>query len=134
MFSAQLIHDPESAVATNLEQSILKLNALMKAGNNDTRWEYNISNAAKDLEEQYHADFIRYLANPAGYKTENTGNINQEIEQHILKSMPEEGKATIPADLEQRYTCVKSGNDFNILVENISLNEEEHDEKHPHPN
>ena len=127
MFQAQLIHDPESAVAKTLEQSILKLNALMKTGNADTKWGHNISHACKDLDEQYQHDFIRYLANPGGFTQE--GDSNQQIEDIITKSIPSEGRAFIPEDLEQQYTCVKEGDNFNILVENISNYEK--DEKNP---
>jgi hypothetical protein len=128
MFTAQLIHDPESAVAKTLDQSILKLNAMMKNGNADTRWSHNITNSAKDLDEKYHHDFIRYLANPGGFTQE--GNSNQQLEDMISKSLPDDAKAFIPEDLEQRYTSVQQGDNFNILVENISLNDEE-DEKNP---
>ena len=127
MFSAQLIHDPESAVAKTLDQAVLKLDALMKQGNADTKWGYNISNACKDLDEKFHHDFIRYLANPGGVT--QSGNANQEIEDLIAKTLPDDAKAFIPGDLQQRYTSVQEGDNFNILVENLSINED--DEKHP---
>ena len=38
MFAAQIIHDPENAVAKTLEQAILKLDALNKMGNAQARW------------------------------------------------------------------------------------------------
>jgi len=129
MFSAQIIHDPESAVAKTLPQAIQKLDALMKRGNANSRWGHNISNSAKDLEEVYHHDFIRYLANPAGY-TQN-GNCNQQIEDMITKTIPPEGKAFIPEDLEQRYTSVKKGSNYDILVENLTLEDSSDDEKNP---
>lgn len=129
MFTAQLLHDPEQAVATTLDQAILKLNSLMKKGHADTKWGFNIYNAAKDLKENFHHDFIRYLANPAGYSA--GGSINQEIENMILKTMPDEGKAIIPDDLQQRYVFSRKGDDYDILVQNVAESDEIDDEKHP---
>ena len=131
MFAAKLIHDPEEAVAKTLDQAILKLDALMKKGHADTKWGHNISHAAKDLEETYQQDFIRYLANPAGYAPD--GTINQDIED--MMTIPDEGKAFIPEELEQRYTITRKGTDFDILVENVHPDEDEKnpmcDEKNP---
>ena len=127
MFSAQLIHDPEQAIAKTLDQAILKLNALMKKGHADTKWGHNISHSAQDLEEKYHHDFIRYLANPAGYTAQ--GSVNQDIEDMVSKTLPEEGRAFVPEELEQRYTLSRKGGEFNILVENIKPDED--DEKNP---
>jgi hypothetical protein len=129
MFSAQLIHDPEEAVAKTLDEAILKLNALMKKGHADTQWGHNIAHSAKDLEEKYQHDFIRYLANPAGYNAK--GSVNQEIEDHVVKTIPPEGRAVVPQELMQRYTLKQNGVDFDILVENVPENEEDDDEKRP---
>jgi hypothetical protein len=129
MFSAQIIHDPESAVAKTLSQAIQKLDALMRCGNAAKQWGHNISHSAKDLEEVYHHDFIRYLANPAGYTQD--GNTNQQIEDMITKTIPQEGKAFIPKDLKQRYTSVQKGCNYDILVENLPLEDSSDDEKNP---
>ena len=134
MFAAKLIHDPEEAVAKTLDQAILKLDALMKKGHADTKWGHNIAHSAKDLEEKYHHDFIRYLANPAGYSQQ--GNVHQEIENMVVKTIPDEGKAFVPEELEQRYTLTRKGGDFDILVENVHPDEDEKnpicdDEKNP---
>ena len=133
MFSAQLIHDPEEAVAKTLDEAILKLNALMKKGHADTQWGHNIAHSAKDLEEKYQHDFIRYLANPAGYTQQ--GSVNQDIEDMIVKTLPEEGKAFVPEELEQTYTISRKGADYDILVQNVqNLNiksVDEDDEKRP---
>jgi hypothetical protein len=129
MFSAQLLHDPEQAVAKTLEQAILKLNALMKKGHADTKWGHNITHAAQHLEEKYQHDFIRYLANPAGYTQQ--GDINQKIEDSILKTLPENGRAFVPEELKQRYTMSRKGADFTILVENLTLDDNSDDEKSP---
>ena len=128
MFTAQLLHDPEQAVAKTLDQAILKLNALMKKGHADTKWGHNIAHSAKDLEQKYQHDFIRYLANPAGYTQQ--GSVNQDIEDMILKTLPEEGRAFVPKELEQTYTISRKGNDFDILVENLKSGDED-DEKRP---
>ena len=131
MFAAQIIHDPESAVAKTLEQAILKLDALNKMGNARARWGHNISNSCKDLPEEFHHDFIRYLANPGGY--EQTSNLNQELEDMVLKELPPEASTTIPEELEQTYTVTKKGNEYEILVENVKpgSDDDEHDEKNP---
>ena len=130
MFAAKLRHDPEGAVAKTLDQAIEKLNALMKMGNADIKWGYNISESCKDLEEQYQHDFIRYLANPGGFTP--VGNINQEIEALNLKTIPDDGKAGIPDDLVQTYTFTPCGQDFEVLVTN-STDAAQDDEKHPEP-
>ena len=123
MFTSQLIHDPEQAVAKTLDQAILKLNALMKKGHADTKWGHNISHSAKDLEEKYQHDFIRYLANPAGYTMQ--GSVNQDIEDMILKTLPEEGLAFVPKELEQTYTISRKGGDYDILVQNVQNDDDE---------
>jgi hypothetical protein len=128
MFSTQILHDPENAIARTLEHSILKLNALIKMGNAQARWGYNISNSCKDLPEEFHHDFIRYLANPGGYT--QTSNLNQEIEDLILKDLPSEASTEIPEDLEQTYTFTKKGNEYRVVVENVKpCSDDEHDEK-----
>ena len=139
MFAAQLRHDPERAVAKTLDQAIEKLDALMKMGNADVKWGYNISESCKDLEEQYHHDFIRYLANPGGF-SKTDSKICDEIEALNLKAIPDEGKAGIPDDLLQTYTFTPSGQDFEVLVTNstdAAQDDEKHpesdDEKHPQP-
>jgi hypothetical protein len=129
MFAAQILHDPENAVAKTLEHAILKLNALMKQGNADGRWGRNLAHSTMHLEEKYHHDFIRYLANPAGYKAE--GNIGQELEDIAAKTLPDEAKATIPSDLVQTYTLTRKGTDFDIVVENLKNTDLEDDEKNP---
>jgi len=131
MFAAKLRHDPEGAVAKTFDQAIEKLDALMKMGNADTRWGYNISNAAKDLEEQYHHDFIRYLANPGGF-TKADSTLCDELEALNVKSIPDEGKAGIPDDLMQTYTFIPTGQDFEVIVTN-STDAAQDDEKHPEP-
>ena len=130
MFAAQIIHDPEHAVATTLEHAILKLDALNKMGNAQARWGHNISNSCKDLPEEYHHDFIRYLANPGGYAQTND-DFNQSLEKLILKDLPPEASTHIPEDLQQTYTLTKKGDDYQIVVENVkdSDDNDEHDEK-----
>ena len=125
MFAAQIIHDPESAVAKTLEQTILKLNAMNKMGNAEARWGHNISHSCKDLPEEFHHDFVRYLANPGGYTV--TGNLNEELENMILKDLPAEASTEIPEELLQTYTITKKGDQYEILVQNVS--EDTHDEK-----
>ena len=129
MFATQILHDPETAVAKTLEQAILKLDALNKMGNAQAKWGHNISNSCKDLSEEYHHDFIRYLANPGGYT--QTNDLNQQIEEMILKDLPQEASTEIPEDLEQTYTITKKGDEYTILVENVTYsdNDDEHDEK-----
>jgi len=126
MFASQLRHDPVSAVATTLDQAIEKLHALMQMGNADIKWGFNISESCKDLEEKYHHDFIRYLANPAGYTQDQ--KFCNELEAINLKSIPQEGAAGIPDDLLQTYTFTKSGQDFEVLVTN-NTDDAQDDEK-----
>ena len=129
MFATQILHDPETAVAKTLEQAIMKLDAMNKMGNAQARWGHNISNSCKDLPEEYHHDFIRYLANPGGYT--QTSDLNQQIEDMILKDLPQEASTQIPDDLEQTYTITKKGDEYTILVENVTYsdNDDSHDEK-----
>ena len=130
MFAAQIIHDPENAVAKTLEQAILKLNAMNNMGNAEARWGHNISNSCKHLPEEFHHDFIRYLANPGGYT--QTSNLNEELEKLIVKDLPEEAGAAIPEDLQQTYSITKKGNEYDIIVENVKdsgSDDDEHDEK-----
>ena len=126
MFASKLRHDPVSAVATTLDQAIEKLHALMKMGNADVKWGFNISESCKDLEEKYHHDFIRYLANPAGYTQDQ--KFCNEIEAINLKSIPKEGTASIPEDLIQTYTFNQSGQDFDVIVTN-NTDDAQDDEK-----
>jgi hypothetical protein len=129
MFATQIIHDPETAVAKTLEQAILKLDAMNKMGHAQAKWGHNISNSCKDLPEEYHHDFIRYLANPGGYT--QTSDLNQQIEEMILKDLPKEASTNIPDDLEQTYTITKKGDEYTILVENVNSDNDDdsHDEK-----
>lgn len=130
MFAAQILHDPENAVAETLEQAIQKLDALMKQGNADARWGHNLAHSAKHLDEKFHHDFIRYLANPAGFIADG-GTIGQEVEDIAEKTLPPEAKAIIPNDLEQTYTLTRKGTDYDIVVENMKKTDLEDDEKNP---
>ena len=129
MFAAKIIHDPENATAKTLEQAIMKLDALNRQGNAQARWGHNIAISGQDLPEEFHHDYIRYLANPGGYT--QTSNLNQELEDLILKDLPAEASTSIPEDLLQTYTITKKGNDFQILVENVKPQDDDdsHDEK-----
>ena len=131
MFAAKLRHDPAGAVAKTLDQAVEKLNALMKMGSADVKWGYNISESCKDLEEKYQHDFIRYLANPAGF-SQTDSKLCDEIEALNLKEIPAEGQAGIPEDLVQTYTFTPSGQDFEVLVTN-NTDAAQDDEKHPEP-
>ena len=122
MFAAKLRTDPVSTTAKTLDQAVMKLDALMKMGNADTKWGFNISNAAKDLEEKYHHDFIRFLANPGGYKGNN--EVAKELETMNAKSIPAEGQAAIPEDLLQTYSFTQNGDDFDVMVTNADEDDE----------
>ena len=86
-----LINDPESYKATTLDQAIRKHNALMRQGNADLNWAKNIIDATKDLvTDSDQENFIRYLANPCGYKNQDS-KLFVTLENTIQEQMPKDG-------------------------------------------
>ena len=125
-----LLHDPDRYEAKTLEQAIQKLARLNEMHNARDRWGQNIYSASKDLDEKFHHDFIRYLANPAGFKGTPTGDKVESIE---VAKIPKEGLNRIDEEYTQQYKLIPRKNgDFDVFVTNVDTKLTlEEDEKVP---
>ena len=117
--------------AETFDQAVQKLFELNKVSHTRDDWGRNIFLATKDLKEEFQEKFIRYLANPAGFKPNE--KLCAEMEALEVSQLGPE-HPTVDMDKMQRYTLKQSKkHEYTVLVENVNV-EEEDDEKIPTAN
>ena len=121
-----LLHDPEHFEAATFDQAVQKLFELNKISNHRDDWGKNIYLATKNLKDEYKEKFIRYLANPAGFK--DNAKLCQEMEALEVSQLGPD-HPTIDMDKLQRYTLKQTkNNEYTVVVENVE-DDEQDDEK-----
>ena len=126
-----LQNDPESYTATTLNQAIKKHTALMKQGHADLNWAQNILDATKDLvTDSDQENFIRYLANPCGYKNQDS-KLFVTLENTIQKQMPKD--ATFEGQIRTQKYHLTTENQYateaTIIVTNLDESSDLNDDE-----
>ena len=126
----KLLHDPENYPAKTFDEAVQKLFELNKISNHRDDWGNNIHLATKDLKEEFQEKFIRYLANPAGF--ESNEKLCKEMEALEVSQLGPD-HPTIDMERLQRYTLTRiEANEYSVVVENAPESEiqfESDDEK-----
>ena len=121
-----LLHDPENFEAETFDQAVQKLFQLNQLSHTRDDWGRNIYLATKNLKEEFQDKFIRYLANPAGFKPNE--EICQEMEKLEVSKFSSD-HPSVDMDRLQRYTLKQTKkNEFTVIVENAD-DDSEDDEK-----
>ena len=117
-----LLHDPEHYQAETFDQAVQKLFHLNKLSHTRDDWGRNIYLSTKDLKEEFQEKFIRYLANPAGFKP-NAKLCNEMEALEVSQLGPEH--PTVDMDQMQRYTLKQTKtNEYTVVVENVESDDE----------
>ena len=118
-----LLHDPDNFEATSFDQAVQKLHQLNQLSHHRDDWGKNIYLATKDLKEEFQEKFIRYLANPAGFKP--NAEFCKEVEALEIKNLTLE-HPQIDMDVPQKYVLKKTkANEFTVVVTNADSSDDE---------
>ena len=119
-----LFRDPNSFKAETFDQAVVKLERLMELGNKDD-WFDNMESCARDLKEEYHEQWIRYLANPSGIQSDV--QLCNELEQCTVSHLQQTDHPYVDVDQLQHYTLTKQ--EGNVSYISVTAAEKPDDEK-----